>query len=220
MSCTQGPTMAIRAAAATPVVSMCCCALVTHRAAPHGLDRRGHLHGMGRHFTSRCAHASSVTGAGVAQLCKHATGHPQPLHHMRAGHSVLTKSQVLDSLKMFFPHITAREVRSLVGSGNLSMDKLKELLFETETPVSLLLTILKQQKCTALSMGQGRAAVYSTSAASCRTPHWQHQQYSLLVALPGVTPATLLILSALDRPTLPKHAPYFSMHVCTVGACR
>lgn len=55
---------------------------------------------------------------------------------MHAGHSVLTKSQVLDSLKMFFPHITAREVRSLVGSGNLSMDKLKELLFETETPVS------------------------------------------------------------------------------------
>lgn len=53
-----------------------------------------------------------------------------------SGHSVLTKSQVLDSLKMFIPDISAREVRNLVGPGNLSVEKLKDLLFKTHTPGS------------------------------------------------------------------------------------
>lgn len=58
------------------------------------------------------------------------------LPQLHAGHDVLTKSQVLDSLRLFFPHISARDVRPLVGPGNFSCDKLRELLFRTETPVS------------------------------------------------------------------------------------
>uniref|UniRef100_A0A7R9VYC1 EF-hand domain-containing protein n=1 Tax=Chlamydomonas euryale TaxID=1486919 RepID=A0A7R9VYC1_9CHLO len=52
------------------------------------------------------------------------------------GDDVLTKSQLLDSLRLFFPHITARDVKQLVGPGNLSLDKLRELLFHTQTPDS------------------------------------------------------------------------------------
>ncbi len=47
---------------------------------------------------------------------------------------MLTKSQVLDSLKTFFPHISARDVKTLVGPGNMSVDKLRNLIFKTETP--------------------------------------------------------------------------------------
>lgn len=47
----------------------------------------------------------------------------------------MTKSQVLDSLRTFFPHLTAREVRELVGPGNLSTEKLKALLFNPDVPV-------------------------------------------------------------------------------------
>ncbi|GAX72741.1 hypothetical protein CEUSTIGMA_g197.t1 [Chlamydomonas eustigma] len=54
-----------------------------------------------------------------------------------SGHSVLSKSQVLDGLKTFFPHITARDVRALVGPGNLSVDKLRNLIFKTETPAGM-----------------------------------------------------------------------------------
>mmetsp|Transcript_17372 Transcript_17372/g.37505 ORF Transcript_17372/g.37505 Transcript_17372/m.37505 type:complete len:174 (+) Transcript_17372:193-714(+) len=49
------------------------------------------------------------------------------------GGSIMTKSQVLDSLKLYFPYISAREVRDLVGPGNLSLEKLRNLLFNTES---------------------------------------------------------------------------------------
>ncbi|KAG1665278.1 hypothetical protein FOA52_015855 [Chlamydomonas sp. UWO 241] len=52
------------------------------------------------------------------------------------GHGVLTKSAALDSLRLFFPQLSAREVKALVGTGNLSIDKLRELLFHTQTPDS------------------------------------------------------------------------------------
>lgn len=50
--------------------------------------------------------------------------------HLDAGHSVLTKSQVLDNLRLIFPRMSASEVRDLVGTGNLSLNKLNKLLLE------------------------------------------------------------------------------------------
>lgn len=49
--------------------------------------------------------------------------------------TVMSKSQVLESLRTFFPYITAREVKDLVGPGNLSLEKLKHLLFHPDVPV-------------------------------------------------------------------------------------
>jgi len=49
----------------------------------------------------------------------------------------MSKSQVLESLRTFFPYITAREVKDLVGPGNLSLDKLKHLLFHPDVPVGV-----------------------------------------------------------------------------------
>eukprot|EP00983_Pelagomonas_calceolata_P078436 1154255-Pelagomonas_calceolata.AAC.5 len=49
--------------------------------------------------------------------------------------SVMSKSQVLESLRSFFPYMTAREVKDLVGPGNLSTDKLRNLLFHPDVPV-------------------------------------------------------------------------------------
>lgn len=49
---------------------------------------------------------------------------------------MLTKSQVLDNLRIFFPNISAREVKDLVGTGNLSIDKLTNLLTLSDMPVS------------------------------------------------------------------------------------
>ena len=60
------------------------------------------------------------------------TRNPPTTH---AGHSVLTKSQVLDSMQTFFPNISAREVKALVGAGNLSTDKLRKLLLNPEAPL-------------------------------------------------------------------------------------
>ncbi|KAJ9526237.1 hypothetical protein QJQ45_009698 [Haematococcus lacustris] len=53
-----------------------------------------------------------------------------------AGHSVLTKSQLLDNLKVIFPanQIGAKEVRDLVGPGNMSIDKLRSLLSRKDLP--------------------------------------------------------------------------------------
>mmetsp|Transcript_24408 Transcript_24408/g.66665 ORF Transcript_24408/g.66665 Transcript_24408/m.66665 type:complete len:230 (+) Transcript_24408:228-917(+) len=48
--------------------------------------------------------------------------------------SVMSKSQVLESLRSFFPYMTAREVKDLVGPGNLSTDKLRNLLFHPDVP--------------------------------------------------------------------------------------
>ena len=63
------------------------------------------------------------------------TAMQRPTWQPLAGHSVLTKSQVLDSMQTFFPHITAREVKALVGAGNLSTDKLRKLLLNPEAPL-------------------------------------------------------------------------------------
>lgn len=57
------------------------------------------------------------------------------LVYAHSGHSVLTKGQVLDSLASFFPNISAREVKALVGPGNLSSDKLRALLINPEAPL-------------------------------------------------------------------------------------
>ncbi|KAJ9526072.1 hypothetical protein QJQ45_009525 [Haematococcus lacustris] len=58
-----------------------------------------------------------------------------------AGHSVLTKSQLLDNLKVIFPanQIGAKEVRDLVGPGNMSVDKLRSLLSRKDLPAFSLL---------------------------------------------------------------------------------
>ncbi|KAF5837438.1 hypothetical protein DUNSADRAFT_4418 [Dunaliella salina] len=48
--------------------------------------------------------------------------------------SVMSKSQVLESLRSFFPYMTAREVKDLVGPGNLSTEKLRNLLFHPDVP--------------------------------------------------------------------------------------
>lgn len=49
----------------------------------------------------------------------------------------MSKSEILESLRTLFPHITAREVKELVGSGNFSVEKLKKLLFNPEVPVRI-----------------------------------------------------------------------------------
>ena len=49
---------------------------------------------------------------------------------------MLTKSEVLETLRMFFPNISAREVLDLIGQGNMSVDKLRSLLFNPDMPVS------------------------------------------------------------------------------------
>jgi hypothetical protein len=49
----------------------------------------------------------------------------------------MTKGQVLESMRTFFPHVTAREIKELVGPGNFTMDKLKNLLFHPDVPVSV-----------------------------------------------------------------------------------
>jgi len=56
----------------------------------------------------------------------------------------MTKSQVLESLQGFFPFITAREVKDLVGSGNLTLEKLKHLLFHPEVPVRFVLSSVQR----------------------------------------------------------------------------
>lgn len=49
---------------------------------------------------------------------------------------MLTKSQVLDNLRFLFPQMSAKEVRDLVGTGNMSVDKLTHLLLHADVPVS------------------------------------------------------------------------------------
>ena len=64
----------------------------------------------------------------------HVNNYLVPSYHV-PGHDALTKGQVLDSLKTLFPNISAREVKALVGSGNLSVDKLRHLLLNPNAPL-------------------------------------------------------------------------------------
>ncbi len=50
---------------------------------------------------------------------------------------MLTKGQVLDNLKTLLPNVSAKDVRELVGTGNLSVDKLTHLLLHSDVTVSL-----------------------------------------------------------------------------------
>lgn len=51
------------------------------------------------------------------------------------GHESMTKSAAYDRLTELFPgQLTAREVKALIGQGNLSLDKIEDLLVRHEPP--------------------------------------------------------------------------------------
>eukprot|EP00798_Chlamydomonas_sp_ICE-L_P007887 gene7887-1100_t len=47
------------------------------------------------------------------------------------GKTVVTKSQLFDYMKSLFPNTSAKDIRDLVGPGNLSLEKLQNLLADT-----------------------------------------------------------------------------------------
>ena len=54
------------------------------------------------------------------------------------GHDAMTKSQAYERLAELFPsQLSAREVKALIGQGNLSIDKLEDLLVRHEPPKDL-----------------------------------------------------------------------------------
>jgi Ca2+-binding EF-hand superfamily protein len=55
-----------------------------------------------------------------------------------SGHDAMTKSQAYERLLELFPNqINARDVKQLVGAGNLSIDKLEDMLVRQEPPKDL-----------------------------------------------------------------------------------
>ena len=55
-----------------------------------------------------------------------------------AGHSSLTKHQLLDGLRLFYPQMEMKDLKPYIGahSSGVSVDKIRHLLFKQDCPVS------------------------------------------------------------------------------------
>lgn len=113
-------------------------------------------------------------------------------------------AQVLDSLRAFFPHISAREVKELVGSGNMSVDKLRNLLFKSEVPVSAQTGWARE----GLAWGQESGCPAAGPASTCTQckPRW-HRCHALEGHCAALSPTTHTSDLSFNRSLTPTMRP-------------